>query len=229
MSLEEYTAFVFRACKLEQPDPAAAWSALGQAQQQIVDQLNGWQHFRYLNEKTDLQFTTRGRRWINSDGRTNMPSGEVYTSPEEDSVNGYIYFDYPAIRQGTEVRGVRLEVEDGQIMAWSAEVGQEVLDATFELPGARRFGEAAIGTNYGIDQFSKNILFDEKIGGTVHLAIGQSYLQCGGKNESPVHWDMIADMSRTGEIYADGKIIYRQGRFIAAVAQPSLTTGLHPA
>ncbi|MEL6143578.1 MAG: aminopeptidase, partial [Bacteroidota bacterium] len=214
MSLAEYTEFVFKGCKLDQDDPRAAWLAVRERQQRVVDYLNACSEFRYVNATTDISFTTKGRTWINSDGRTNMPSGEVYTSPEEDSVEGKIYFDYPAIRNGKEVKGVSLKVSGGEIREWSAEVGQSVLDETFEIPGTRRFGEAAIGTNYDINRFSKNILFDEKIGGTVHMAIGQSYLQCGGKNESSVHWDMIADMTRKGEIFADGKIIYRNGRFV---------------
>lgn len=218
MSLEEYTDFIFKGCKLDQPDPKAAWLEVRANQQKIVDHLNSCTEFRYVNEKTDIRFTTKGRRWINSDGQTNMPSGEVYTSPEEDSVEGTIYFDYPAIRNGKEVRGVSLNVKGGEIQSWTAEEGQDILDETFELPGTRRFGEAAIGTNYTIDRFSKHILFDEKIGGTVHMAIGQSYGQCGGKNESPVHWDMIADMTRNGQIFADGKIIYENGRFLNGLA-----------
>lgn len=213
MSLEEYTAFVLQATKVDQPDPRAAWIEVRHRQQRVVDHLNSCTHFRYVNPKSDLAFTTNGRTWINSDGQTNMPSGEVYTSPEEDSANGHIYFDYPAIRNGKVVRGVTLKVRNGEIYDWSAEEGQDVLDETFEIPGTRRFGEAAVGTNYTIDRFSKNILFDEKIGGTVHLAIGQSYAQAGGKNESTVHWDMIADMKKDGIIYANGQEIYRNGRF----------------
>jgi aminopeptidase len=214
MTEAEYADFVYRACKLDREDPRAAWLEVRQRQQQVVDHLNGCTDFRYVNDRSDLTFTTRGRRWINSDGQTNMPSGEVYTSPEEDSVNGHIYFDYPAIRKGKEVRGVRLEVKDGEIQKWSAEEGQDVLDETFEIPGTRRFGEAAIGTNYGIDRFSKQILFDEKIGGTVHLAVGQSYAQAGGRNESAVHWDLIANMREGGRIFADGREIYADGHFL---------------
>jgi len=213
MSLEEYTAFVAQATKIDQPDPEAAWLEVRRRQQAVVDHLNSCTTFRYKNAKTDISFTTNGRTWINSDGQTNMPSGEVYTSPEEDSANGYIFFDYPAIRNGKTVQGVTLKVENGEIIEWHAESGQEVLDETFEIPGTRRFGEAAVGTNYTIDRFSKNILFDEKIGGTVHMAIGQSYAQAGGKNESTVHWDMIADMKQEGIIYANGREIYRNGRF----------------
>jgi len=215
MSLAEYTAFVAQATKIDQPAPQAAWREVRSRQQAVVDHLNACTTFRYVNAKTDITFTTNGRTWINSDGQTNMPSGEVYTSPEEDSANGYIHFDYPAIRNGETVQGVTLTVKDGLITNWEAEQGQEVLDETFEIAGTRRFGEAAVGTNYTIDRFSKNILFDEKIGGTVHMAIGQSYAQAGGKNESTVHWDMIADMKNGGIIFADGQEIYRNGRFQA--------------
>ncbi len=214
MSLEEYSDFVFRACKLDQEDPRAAWLGVRQRQQRVVDHLNACTTFRYVNGRSDISFTTNGRTWINSDGQTNMPSGEVYTSPEEHSVNGHIHFDYPAIRNGEEVRGVTLEVSYGEVQSWKAESGQQVLDDTFAIPGTRRFGEAAIGTNYDIDRFSKQILFDEKIGGTVHLAIGQSYAQAGGKNESAVHWDMIANMRDGGRVYADGEIIYENGHFL---------------
>ncbi len=186
-----------------------------QHQQQIVDKLNRHKLFRYTNADTDITFSAEGRNWINSDGQTNMPSGEVYTSPVEDSVNGFIHFSYPAIYQGHEVEGVRLWVKDGWIERWEAKRGKEFLDHIFSIEGARRFGEAAIGTNYNIDQLTNNILFDEKIGGTVHMAIGQSYQQAGGKNVSAVHWDMITDMTNGGAIYADNELIYQNGHFIA--------------
>jgi len=143
-----------------------------------------------------------------------MPSGEVYTSPVEDSVNGVVFFSLPCIYQGAEVEGVTLWVKDGLIERWDAQRGKEFLDYIFSLPGTRRFGEAAIGTNYDINRMTKNILFDEKIGGTIHMAIGQSYPQTGGKNESGVHWDMITDMTQSGEIWADGAKIYEKGKFL---------------
>jgi aminopeptidase len=145
-----------------------------------------------------------------------MPSGEVYTSPVEDSVNGVIHFDYPSIYMGHEVEGVTLWVKNGEVQKWEAKRGMEFLDRIFAMEGTRRFGEAAIGTNFNIDRFTKNILFDEKIGGTVHMAIGQSYLQAGGKNQSAVHWDMIADMTKDGEVFADDEKIYEKGRFLFA-------------
>lgn len=214
MSLEEYEHFIFEACRLYDDDPVASWLEVRKNQQHIVDHLNSCTHIRYKNETFNIEFSTKGRKWINSDGQTNMPSGEVYTSPVENSVNGLVHFDYPAIYQGEEVQGVSLWVKDGYIEKWEAKQGQKVLDRVFEIPGTRRFGEAAVGTNYKIQRFSKNILFDEKIGGSIHMAIGQSYLQAGGKNESTVHWDMIADMKNGGEIYADDEKVYENGHFL---------------
>jgi len=214
MSLEEYEKFVFGACKLFEKDPIASWVEVRHNQQHIVDKLSQATVFRYTTEGTDISFNTTGRTWMNSDGQTNMPSGEVYTSPVEDSVNGVIHFSYPAIYQGHEVEEVTLWVKNGFVEKWEAKKGKEFLDHIFSIKGARRFGEAAIGTNYSIDKLTKNILFDEKIGGTVHMAIGQSYLQAGGKNVSAVHWDMITDMTKEGLIYADDEVIYEKGRFI---------------
>lgn len=215
MSLEAYEAFVFGACHLYDEDPVQSWIEVGKSQQRIVDLLNSRREIHYKGDGIDLRFRTDDtRRWINSDGRTNMPSGEVYTSPLEDSANGVIRFSYPAIYMGHEVEGVTLYLKDGYVEKWEAQRGKAFLDEIFQMKGARRFGEAAIGTNYNIKQMTKNILFDEKIGGTVHLAIGQSYLQAGGKNQSAIHWDMITDMTQGGEIYADGEKIYEQGQFL---------------
>ncbi len=214
MSLGEYEKFVFSACKLFEPDPRAAWLEVRKNQQHIADRLNRATKVRYRSPLFDISFGTKNRVWINSDGQTNMPSGEVYTSPVEDDVNGVVHFTHPCIYQGNEVEGVTLTVKNGLIEKWDARRGSEFLDQIFSLEGTRRFGEAAIGTNYGIDRLTKNILFDEKMGGTIHMAIGQSYLQTGGKNQSQVHWDMIADMTRGGEIFADGELIYRNGQFL---------------
>ncbi len=214
MSLEEYEQFVFNACRLNEEDPAAAWLEVRRSQQHIVDFLNKKEKVRYVGDGIDIAFSTKGRTWINSDGQTNMPSGEVYTSPVEDSVNGHIHFSYPVVYAGHEVEGITLWVKDGMVEKWEATRGKELLDNVFQLPGARRFGEAAIGTNYKINRFTKNILFDEKIGGSVHMAIGQSYLQTGGKNQSSIHWDMIADMKDGGQIFADEEKIYQDGRFL---------------
>ncbi len=214
MSLEEYQHFVYSACRLYDDNPMESWLAVRRSQQQIVDLLNSRESVRYTGDGIDIRFSTKGRTWINSDGQTNMPSGEVYTSPVENSVNGTVHFTYPSIYGGREVEGVTLWVKDGYIEKWEARRGKEVLDDVFQIEGTRRFGEAAVGTNYRINRFTKNILFDEKIGGTIHMAVGQSYLQTGGKNQSAVHWDMIADMMNGGMIFADDEKIYENGNFL---------------
>ncbi len=214
MSLSEYENFVYTACKLHLADPEAGWLALGKEQQGIVDYLNKSNVIRYSGPNMDIQFRVKDRTWINSDGKSNMPSGEVFTAPIENSVNGVVKFSFPAIHGGNDVLGARLWVKNGLIVKWEAEKGKEYLDHIFQIPGTRRFGEVAIGTNYEIQKITRNILFDEKIGGSIHMAIGQSYLQCGGKNKSSVHWDMISDMKDGGEIHADGELIYQNGKFL---------------
>lgn len=214
MSLEEYADFIYHACHLYDENPQAAWEARSVMQQQIVDLLNTKEEIHYKGEGIDIKFNVKGRTWINSDGKTNMPSGEVYSAPIENSVNGTIHFAYPSMFMGQEVEGITLWVKDGKVEKWEAKKGAELLDRIFAIDGARYFGEVAIGTNMRIQQPVKNILFDEKIGGTVHMAVGQTYLQCGGKNQSSIHWDMIADMKNGGEIFADGEKIYDSGEFL---------------
>ena len=218
MSLSDYEDFIYNACKLYDVNPKEAWESLGRNQQKIVDFLNRSAIVEYQNSKTKISFSVKDRIWINSDGKANMPSGEVFTAPVEESVNGMVYFDYPSIYSGQEVRGVTLHVENGVIIKWDAEQGKALLDEIFKIEGARMFGEVAIGTNYAITQPTKNILFDEKIGGTIHMAVGQSYLQNRGKNNSPIHWDMIADMKNGGKITVDGKVIYENGYFLNELA-----------
>lgn len=214
MSLAAYTDFIINACFLNEADPGAQWVNVRHRQQEVTDLFNSRKHFTYKSSNFEISFNTSGRKWINSDGQTNMPSGEIYTSPVEDSVNGTITFSYPSLYQGYALQNVALQVKDGYITDWSCDNDRQVLDEVFKIPGTRRFGEAAVGTNYRIDRMTRNILFDEKIGGTVHMAVGQSYLQCGGKNESPLHWDMITDMTADGEIWADGELVYQQGKFL---------------
>ena len=214
MSLEEYEAFVFGACRLTDSDPIASWKQVRKEQQRFVNHLNQVDQVRYQAPHTNLSFSVKGRTWINSDGQANMPSGEVFTAPVEDSVNGHIHFEYPSIYRGHPVAGITLWVEEGQVTKWEALEGQHILDDIFQIKGARLFGEVAIGTNYQIKQPTKNILFDEKIGGTVHLAVGQSYIQTGGKNHSSIHWDMIADMTQGGKIFTDNELIYENGKFL---------------
>jgi len=213
MSLKEYEDFVYSACRLDEDDPVAAWLEVRKEQQRFVDHLNKSSEIHYQSEDVDILFSCKGRTWINSDGKANMPSGEVFTGPVEDSVNGRINFTYPAIIMGNEVENVELEVKEGRVEKWSATRGQDLLDHIFTLDGARYFGEVAVGTNYRVQRFTKNMLFDEKIGGTIHMAIGQSYIQTGGTNQSPIHIDMIADMN-SGRITSDGDLIYENGKFL---------------
>lgn len=215
LSQEEYADFIYNACHLYDENPQACWEEVSRNQQAAVDLLNQRKKVRYLGEGIDISFSTEGRTWINSDGRTNMPSGEVYTAPVDDSVNGTIHFAYPSMFMGEEVEGITLWVKDGWVEKWEAKKGKKLLDKIFEIDeGARRFGEAAIGTNMRIQTPVKNILFDEKIGGTVHMAVGQAYIQNGGTNTSAIHWDMIADMKNGGQIFADNELIYESGKFI---------------
>ena len=214
MSLEEYSEFVFKACHLHADKPENEWLKIRKQQSKIKDYLDKVKHIRYKAAHTDISFSVEGRTWINSDGQNNMPSGEVFSAPVEDSVNGKVHFTYPSVYRGKDVKGITLWVENGKIIKWDAEQGQDLLDEVFAVPGANYFGEVAIGTNYNITRTTRNILFDEKIGGTIHMAVGQSYKQCGGKNESAIHWDMITDMKESGEIYADGKLIYEKGKFL---------------
>jgi len=215
ISLEAYTEFIYNACHLFDENPQACWEEVSRNQQAAVDLLNGRTKVRYLGEGIDISFSTEGRTWINSDGKTNMPSGEVYTAPVDDSVNGTIHFAYPSMFMGEEVEGITLWVKNGWVEKWEAKKGKALLDKIFAIDeGARRFGEAAIGTNMRIQTPVKNILFDEKIGGTVHMAVGQAYIQNGGTNKSAIHWDMIADMKNGGQIFADNELIYESGQFI---------------
>ncbi len=214
MSLEEYEHFVYNACHLYDDNPEEAWLKVRAHQQKIVDFLDQKSTIRYQNKKTDISFSVKDRIWINSDGQNNMPSGEVYSGPVENSVNGIVHFNYPSVFQGHEVEDIVLTVKDGEVISWEAKKGKDLLDEIFKIEGARYFGEVAIGTNYNIQRATKNILFDEKIGGTIHMAIGQSYPQTGAKNKSSIHWDMITDMKDGGVIYADGEKVYENGKFI---------------
>jgi aminopeptidase len=175
--------------------------------------LNTCNHLHYLSDDIDISFSTAGRTWINSDGRHNMPSGEVFTSPVEDSVTGWARFSFPGLYLGREIEGIELYVEKGEVVKARAARGEDILHEILRIPGANRFGEAAIGTNHGITRFTRNMLFDEKIGGTVHLALGSGYAETGSRNQSAIHLDLLADMRVNCRIIADGREIYRNGHF----------------
>lgn len=215
MSLPDYEEFVHRAMLLDRDDPIAAWRAFSAEQQKKADFLNGVRTLRIIAPDTDLALSVEGRQWINSDGHRNFPSGEVFTGPLEDSANGHIRFTYPAIAGGREIEDVQLWFEQGRVVKATARRGEDYLLEMLDTdPGARYLGEVAIGNNYNIQRFTQNVLFDEKIGGTCHLAVGASYPETGGRNESAVHWDMVCDLRSGGAIYADGEVIHRDGKWM---------------
>lgn len=214
MSLPEYEDFVLRACLVHRKDPSAAWRAVHRQQAVLCKALDRRKTVRVVSKGTDISMSVLGRTWINSDGKKNMPSGEIFTSPVEDSVEGIISFSFPACYSGREAHGVKLTFRKGKVIKAKAEKGEDFLHAILDTDeGARFVGEMAVGTNYAIQKFTKNTLFDEKIGGTIHMALGASYPDTGGRNKSSVHWDMVNDMRDGGTIYADGKVVYRNGKF----------------
>jgi len=214
MSLSEYEDFVYQATYIDREDPIKAWQQVHVEQQKVVDWLEGKDQVHVQSPNADLKLSIAGRTFINSDGKKNMPSGEVFTGPVEDSANGWVEFTYPAIESGREVSGVRLEFEDGKVVHASADKNEEFLISQLDSDeGSRYLGEFAIGTNYGIQQFTKSILYDEKIGGTFHLAVGAGYPETGSKNKSSIHWDFICDINEDSEIRVDGELLYKDGKF----------------
>jgi len=214
MSFREYSEFVYQSMLLHEPDPAACWQKMHESQQQIVDYLGTRKHIRIVAPGTDLEYECGGRRWINYAGKSNFPDGEVSTSPIENSVKGYVQFSYPSIHNGTVVDGVALTFEAGKVIKASASQNQAFLEGMLEMDeGARRVGEVAFGTNYGIQRATGHALFDEKMAGTMHLALGWAYRETGGTNESTLHWDLVCDLKQ-GEVYADGELCYKHGQFL---------------
>lgn len=215
MSLPDFEDFVFGAMGLDEEDPLSTWRAVHEEQQRYVDWLDGKELVEVKGPNVDMRLSIAGRGFVNSDGRKNMPSGEIFTGPVEDSVEGWVRFSYPAIHNGREVDGIELRFEQGRVVSATAEKNEAYLLQMLDTDeGARYLGEWAIGTNRYIDRFIRNILFDEKIGGTIHMAIGAGYPQTGSVNRSGVHWDMICDMRDGGEIIVDGEKIYDSGRFL---------------
>ena len=218
MSFEEYERFVFRACHVEDANDAIAhWRSTSEEQRRRADELAQVRELRVVGPGTDLRVGVEGRRWASADGRQNMPDGEVYTSPLETTTEGEICFSFPALFRGREVTDVRLRFDGGAVVEAEAASGREYLDALLQLDeGARRLGEVAFGLNYEIDRFTQNTLFDEKIGGTLHVALGAAFRELGGRNDSALHWDLVCDLREEGEVYADGELIWRAGRFVRA-------------
>jgi aminopeptidase len=190
------------------------WQEVHDRQERLIEWLKGKQRLSLRSPNCDLQLSIAGRNFINSDGKNNMPSGEIFTSPVEDSANGWVNFTYPAVYSGREVTGVKFEFKDGKVVQASAEKNEAYLLAMLDSDeGSRYLGEFAIGTNYGIQRFTKSILYDEKIGGSFHLAVGAGFPEVGEVNQSSIHWDFICDIHQDSEIRVDGELFYKDGQF----------------
>jgi aminopeptidase len=214
MSLRDYEEFVYGAGLLDEDDPVAKWEAEAARQQRFIDWLDGKDKVVIKGSNVDLQMSIKGRTFQPAAGKQNFPDGEIFTSPIENSTNGWVRFGYPAIFGGREVNDIELWFEDGKVVKEKASKGQDLLTSLLNTDdGSRVLGELGIGTNYGIQKFTKNMLFDEKIGGTIHLAVGAGFPEVGGKNESGLHWDMLCNMDES-EITVDGELFYKNGKIV---------------
>jgi aminopeptidase len=212
MSTAQYAGFVNRALFLDRPDPVQAWRDLHATQEALVQRLTTASEIHIEADGTDIRLGVAGRTWINSDGHHNMPSGEVFTGPHERSANGTVRFTVPTGPRGVTVTGVQLRFEDGAVVSATADQGEDYLKAALATDqGARYLGELGIGTNAGIDRATGHILLDEKMAGTVHLALGRSYPETGGTNDSALHWDLICDLRDGGRLSADGEPLVENG------------------
>jgi len=220
MSLSEYEDFVYGAGLLNADDPVEEWEKVSAQQERWVKYLDTKKQIHIVSTDTDVLVNVSGRKWINCDGKVNFPDGEIFTSPVENDIEGHISFSFPGIYFGKEIEGIKLEISKGKVVKAFAKKGEELLRTLLKIDeGSCYFGEVAIGTNYGIQKFTRNMLFDEKIGGTVHMAIGDSMPEAGGINHSTLHWDMLCDMREAGKIYADGELFYENGKFIEAILE----------
>jgi len=208
MSTEEFEDFVFSSTNID-------WESFNKNLQKVKNIMQSGDEVRIVTNDTDIKFNTKDRKYVVGDGTHNMPDGEVFTAPVETSTEGHIKFSYPTIYGGREVDGIYLEFKKGEIVKSSATKNEDFLKTMINSdPGSKRLGELGIGLNPMIKKPIKNILFDEKLDGTIHLAIGSAYKECNGVNESSVHWDMIKDLKRDGKIFLDNKLIYEKGEFL---------------
>ena len=215
MSLSSYEDFVYSACHVDTGEAADHWRLVASSLRARAQELDSAKELRIMGPDTDLRVSVDGRSWISAEGTYNMPDGEVFTSPVETATEGEIRYTFPAIYHGREVEDIRLRFESGSVVHAEAARGDDYLKTLLDMDkGARILGEVAFGLNYEIDRFTRNILFDEKIGGTMHLALGSAFTQAGGNNTSGLHWDMICDLREDGEVYADGELVWKAGRFL---------------
>ncbi|MDX1600955.1 MAG: aminopeptidase, partial [Anaerolineales bacterium] len=215
LSQQALADFVYGACYADRADAVDVWRQISAEQQKLVDWFEGKRYVQVTGSNVDLSLSIEGRSFVNADGRHNMPDGEIFTGPVEDSMEGWVRFTYPAHRYGVAVDGIEMRFEEGKVVEASAEKNEDFLHKMLDTDaGASYVGEFAISTNDRIDRFVSNILFDEKIGGSFHLAVGSGYPQTGSENKSGIHWDMICDLNQDGEIWVDGELIYREGDFL---------------
>ncbi len=214
MGLAQYEDFLYNATYATADDPVGAWQKVSTEQARLIAWLKGKKNVTVKGPNADLTLSIEGRTFINADGQSNMPDGEIFTGPVEDSVDGWIRFDYPVIWSGREVEGVELYFQAGRVVKATATKEEAFLLSILDTdPGARYAGEFAIGTNWQIDRLTRNMLFDEKMGGTIHLALGSGYPETGSVNKSAIHWDMLSDMRGGGQIVVDGELFYDSGEF----------------
>ncbi len=215
MSLPEYEEFVYSSCMVDKPDPISEWKKVQKEQEKTCAFLDKASKIRIVGQDTDISFKVKGRKWISCHGTWNMPDGEVFTAPIENSTNGTVRFTFPGIYGGREIEDIKLTFKAGKVVKASAQKGNDLLQQLLKIEGAKRLGETAIGTNYRITKFTKSMLFDEKMGGTIHMALGLNPIPAtGGKNQSALHWDILKDMKKGGEIYADDNLFYKNGKFL---------------
>ena len=214
MSLHDYEQFIFKAAHIEEENPIGYWESIKDRQQRLLDVLEAKDKIHIIAKDTDLTFSVAKRKWINCYGKENFPDGEIFTGPVEDSAEGFIRFTYPSVYGGRKVDDVKLFFEQGKVVKATATSEQAFLESMLDTDeGSRMLGEFAFGMNKGITNFTKNTLFDEKIGGTIHLAVGSGYPETGNKNKSGIHWDMVCDLRESVEVYADDELIYKDGVF----------------
>lgn len=214
LDLFSYEEFVNKSLFLDKEDPIEEWLKMQKKQDLLVKFLDSVEEIQVLGKDTDLSLSVKGRTWENCCGKSNLPDGEVYTGPIEDSTNGHIRFSYPGIYTGNEIQDIYLEFKDGKVIKATAQKGEELLQEILKIENADVLGEFAIGTNYGITKFTKNMLFDEKLGGTLHCALGLGFEKTGSKNRSSIHWDILKDMKEPGsKIIADNHVIYEEGKW----------------
>ncbi|MFX1337149.1 MAG: aminopeptidase [Promethearchaeota archaeon] len=214
MSQEEFADLIEKTCLLHKDNPIDEWKKVSQDQQKYCNFLEKIDEIHIVGEGTDIKMSVKGRKWENCNGKKNLPDGEIFTGPVENSINGQISFSFPGIYQSREIEGIVLKFKNGKVIKGTAKKGQELLETILKIPGAERVGELAFATNYNMKKFVKNMLFDEKIGGTIHMALGNGWPETGSENRSAIHWDCLCDMREEGQIFADGNLIYEKGKFL---------------